>query len=186
MMCWVALDRARDLADQGLIPSRHAERWSAEATAIHEFVETRCFSAEKQRYTRTAGSDDLDASVLLGVLLSYGDAGSDRWARTIEAVRSELGSGPFVRRYTGEDGLGGSEGAFVACSFWLVEALARSGRVEDAVGLMDELVSRSNGVGLYSEEIDPASGAHLGNLPQGLSHLALISAALAIAGATPR
>jgi GH15 family glucan-1,4-alpha-glucosidase len=180
MMCWVALDRARDLAERGLIPSRHAARWSTEAQAIREFVETRCFSPEKQSYVRCAGSEELDASLLLGALLSYGDVRAERWGGTIEAVRRELGQGPFVRRYTGEDGLPGSEGAFLACSFWLVEALARNGRVEDAVTLMDELIGLANGVGLYAEEIDPATGAHLGNLPQGLSHLALVSAALAI------
>jgi GH15 family glucan-1,4-alpha-glucosidase len=184
MMCWVALDRARDLAERGLIPSRHARRWSTEARAIEEFVETRCFSEAKHSYVRYAGAEELDASLLLGVLLSYGGARSERWAGTIEAVRRELAEGPFVRRYTGEDGLAGSEGAFLACSFWLVEALARSGRVDDAVTLMDELTGLANSVGLYAEEIDPATGAHLGNLPQGLSHLALISAALAIAGAT--
>jgi GH15 family glucan-1,4-alpha-glucosidase len=180
MMCWVALDRAGDLADRGLIPNRHAERWRREAEAIQQFVETRCFSEKKGSYVRSEGSDELDASLLLGVLFSYGDPKSERWAGTIEAVRSELMQGPFVRRYTGEDGLAGSEGAFVPCSFWLAEALARTGRVEDAVALMDELVGLANDVGLYAEEIEPATGAFLGNFPQGLSHLALISAALAI------
>ncbi|HEU4979163.1 MAG TPA: glycoside hydrolase family 15 protein [Solirubrobacteraceae bacterium] len=186
MMCWVALDRARDLAERGLIPDRHAQRWRQEATLIEEFVETQCFSPEKRSYVRHAGSGELDASLLLGVLMSYGAPTSDRWSGTVEALRRELRDGPFVRRYSGEDGLGGSEGAFLACSFWLAEALARSGRVEDAAALMDELVGLANDVGLYAEEIDPATGAFLGNLPQGLSHLALISAALAIDGAADR
>jgi len=184
MMCWVALDRARDLAERGLIPDRHARRWATEAQAIEEFVETRCFSARKRSYVRSAGSDELDAGILLGALLAYGDVRSDRWAGTIDAVRRELTRGPFVLRYSGEDGVAGSEGAFLACSFWMAEALARTGRIGDAVVLMDELVGLANDVGLYAEEIDPATGAHLGNLPQGLSHLALISAALAIAEAT--
>ncbi len=186
MMCWVALDRARDLAGRGLIPGRHAGRWSAEAQAIQEFIETRCYSPRLGSYTRSADSEELDASLLLGVLLSYGDVATERWAGTIEAVRRELGDGPLVRRYSGEDGLAGSEGAFLACSFWLVEALARGGRVREAADLMDELVGLANDVGLYAEEIDAATGAQLGNLPQGLSHLALVSAAVAIEGATPR
>jgi GH15 family glucan-1,4-alpha-glucosidase len=184
MMCWVALDRAGDLAKRGVIPAGHAQRWLQEAESIQDFVETRCFSEEKRSYVRHAGSDELDASLLLGLLLSYGDPGSDRWAGTIEAVRRELQDGPFVRRYTGEDGLVGSEGAFLTCSFWLAEALARSGRLEDASRLMDQLVALANDVGLYAEEIEPATGAFLGNIPQGLSHLALISAALAVGEAT--
>jgi GH15 family glucan-1,4-alpha-glucosidase len=118
--------------------------------------------------------------VLLGVLFAYGDVKSTRWAGTIEAVRRELGHGPFVHRYTGEDGLEGSEGAFLSCSFWLVEALVLTGRVTEAVELMDELVGLTNDVGLFAEEVDPTTGAFLGNMPQGLTHLALISAALAI------
>ncbi len=180
MMCWVALDRACDLARRGVIPDRHAGRWLGEARSIQEFVETRCFSQEKGSYVRHPGSDEPDASLLLGVLLAYGDPGSDRWAGTIDAIRRELGNGPFLHRYTGEDGLTGSEGAFLTCSFWLAEALARSGRVDEAIQLMDQLVGLANDVGLYAEEIEPASGAFLGNFPQGLSHLALISAALAV------
>jgi GH15 family glucan-1,4-alpha-glucosidase len=186
MMCWVALDRARDLAERGLIPDGHAQRWFREAQSIQDFVETRCFSEGKRSYVRHAGSDELDASLLLGILIPYGDPGSDRWAGTVEAVRRELQSGPFVRRYTGDDGLTGSEGAFLTCSFWLAESLARSGRLEEATRLMDQLVALANDVGLYAEEIEPATGAFLGNLPQGLSHLALISAALAVAEATAR
>ncbi|HET7397864.1 MAG TPA: glycoside hydrolase family 15 protein [Intrasporangium sp.] len=181
MMCWVALDRAAALADRGLVPRRRRDRWRSEAAACGRFVEERCYSAALDSYVRFAGSEELDASVLLGLLSGYGDPGSPRWRTTVEAIRSALGHGPYLYRYSGEDGLAGSEGAFLSCSFWLVEALARTGRVSEARELMDRLTALANDVGIYAEEIDPATGGFLGNLPQGLTHLALISAATAIA-----
>ena len=127
-------------------------------------------------------AEELDASLLLAIILGYGGSEEhDRLASTVECIRDELGSGDLLYRYRGEDGLAGEEGAFLACSFWLVEALARLGRREEAAELMEELLARSNDVGLYSEEIDPTSGRFLGNLPQGLVHLALINAAVTLA-----
>jgi GH15 family glucan-1,4-alpha-glucosidase len=184
MMCWVALDRARKLAENGLIPRRHLDAWDTEAADIRGFVEQRCFSEARGSYLRSADSDELDASALLGLLSGYGQPRSERWISTVRTVRKELGQGPYVHRYTGDDGLVGTEGAFVSCSFWLAEALARVGLVDDATALVDELVALANDVGLYAEEIDPDTGAFLGNLPQGLSHLSLISAATAIAEET--
>lgn len=181
MMCWVALDRAARLAERSLIPAGQVARWSGQAAAIRDFVERECFSPRRQSYVRVAGGDELDASVLLGLLSGYGDAKSPRWDQTVSAVRSELGHGPYVHRYSGVDGLTGTEGAFVSCSFWLAEALARTGHIDDAVTLMDQLVGLANDVGLYAEEIDANTGAFLGNVPQALSHLSLISAAVAIA-----
>jgi len=181
MMCAVALDRANALAEQNLIPTRHLPRWRSEAAAIRAFVEAHCWSEEKRSYLRAAGSDDLDASLLLAVLHQYASPRDPRLRSTIDAISRELRDGPLVRRYSGDDGLPGSEGAFLACSFWLVEALARRGDREQASELMNDLVTVANDVGLYSEEIDPGSGAFLGNMPQGLSHLALISAAAALA-----
>jgi GH15 family glucan-1,4-alpha-glucosidase len=181
MMCWVALDRAGRLADHGALPRPHVAEWRRQAEEIGEFIELRCVSERRDGYTRSAGSEELDASVLLGLLSGYGDPRSARWGRTVETVRRELGHGPYVYRYTGEDGLAGGEGAFVSCSFWLAEALARVGRLADATALMNDLVALGNDVGLFAEEIEPSTGAFLGNLPQGLSHLSLISAATAIA-----
>jgi GH15 family glucan-1,4-alpha-glucosidase len=185
-MCWIALDRAARLAERGLIPGRHMTRWLEQARAISDFVERDCFSTRRQSYVRYAGGDELDAGVVLGLLAGYGEARSPRWVHTVDTIRGELGHGPYVRRYTGADGVAGEEGAFVSCSFWLAEALARTGRVAEAVSLMDQLIELSNDVGLYAEEIDPASGAFLGNLPQALSHLSLINAATAIATAGAR
>ena len=185
MMCWIALDRALDLAGRGIIPDKHATRWRAAAAEVREFIETRCWSEEKQSYVRFVGSQELDASLLLGALHGYADPSGDRLRATVDRVRSELGEGPYVRRYTGEDGVGGSGGAFLACSFWLVEALARSGRLDEATVLMDELLELGNDVGLYAEELEPKTAAFLGNMPQALSHLALITAAVALEQESP-
>jgi GH15 family glucan-1,4-alpha-glucosidase len=181
LMCWIALDRALALAAEGAIPGTNADRWRRERDAVAEFVETRCWSAEDGSYSRAAGSDDIDAGLLLAVLFAYGGGDESRLAGTVAAVRRRLASGPFVRRYSGDDGLPGREGAFLTCSFWLVDALARVGRLDDATALMEELLALANDVGLYSEEIDPAGGAFLGNFPQGLTHLALIGAATSCA-----
>ena len=179
MMCWVALDRAVGLAERGHLGGR-VDRWRAEKMAIETFIESRCWSEKMQSYTRSAGSDELDTSVLLGALHGYREPTHTRMTGTIDAIGRELGHGPFIYRYSGEDGLAGSEGAFLACSFWFVEALARSGRRSRALSLMADLLSRSNDVGLYAEEIDPRSGDFLGNFPQALTHLALISAAVSL------
>jgi GH15 family glucan-1,4-alpha-glucosidase len=186
MMCWVALDRAVRLSDTGHVPARHASTWRREAVAIREFIETRCWSQRLDSYTRHAGGEELDASVLLGVLFGYGAEDPGRLAATVTVLQRDLGRGPLVRRYSGEDGLRGAEGAFLCCSFWLADALARIGRVEEATELMQQLVALANDVGLYAEELDPHTNELLGNIPQGLVHLALINAAVSIAAASGR
>jgi GH15 family glucan-1,4-alpha-glucosidase len=178
MMCWIALDRASRLADGGDIPAAGAARWRSEAQAIRQFVAERCWSPERRSYVRFAGADDVDASLLFPALLGYGgESERARLSQTLERIQAELGSGPLLHRYRGDDGLPGQEGAFLTCSFWLVDALARLGEPDRAAELMDELVSLANDVGLYAEEIDVATGAFLGNFPQALVHLALINAA---------
>jgi len=182
-MCWVALDRAVRLARAGRVPPGHAARWASEAAAIRRFVDERCWSDAKGSHVWYAGGEHLDASLLLLAIMRYDPPDSPRLRATVDAVRRELAAGPLLQRYTGDDGLAGGEGAFACCSFWLVEALAILGRRPDAERLMSDLVALANDVGLYAEEVEPTTGAFLGNFPQGLVHLALISAAIAMHGA---
>jgi GH15 family glucan-1,4-alpha-glucosidase len=178
--CWIALDRACKLAERGAIPDR-SMRWRAAADELREFIETEGWDDELGSYVRATDLREPDASLLTMPLLGYGDPKGDRTCSTIDTVERELRKGPFVYRYLGEDGVGGPEGAFLTCSFWLVEALAHAGRLDRAHALMDELVGLANDVGLYSEEIDPHTHDFLGNFPQALTHLALVNAAVGIA-----
>ena len=173
--CWVAFDRAARLAACGQIPDADADRWRAEAEAVAGFVEERCWWPERGSYRMAADMEALDASVLLAARMGYGDPSGERLNGTIDAVAEELDAGwPLLYRYTG---MASEEGAFVACSFWLVEALALAGRTDEARRRMDAMIEAANDVGLFSEEIDPDSHELLGNFPQGLSHLALVNAA---------
>jgi GH15 family glucan-1,4-alpha-glucosidase len=179
--CWVALDRALQLASQGETPADRTDVWRAESERIRAWVDEHCWSARRESLSFYAHTDELDASTLLAIRNGYLGPEDPRAASTIEALRDELGAGgPLLYRYSNQ---AGKEGAFLACSFWLVEALARTGRVKDAHRTMEELLALANDVGLYSEQLDPASGAFLGNFPQGLTHLALINAAAAVAAA---
>ena len=174
MSCWQALDRAARLVDLGQLPG-NGSRWRREAERIRAWVDEHCWSERRQAYALFAGSDRLDAGVLLGARFGF-DRGA-RMAATTRAVRDELGEGPWLYRYTG---MRAEEGAFVACTFWAVEALALTGQRDQARRLMEDALGALDGVALLPEMIDPASGDLLGNLPQALSHLALINAASAL------
>jgi GH15 family glucan-1,4-alpha-glucosidase len=191
VMCWVALDRAVRLAERGELPLARVERWRREAAAIERYVENDCWSDRLRSYTRIAGrpEDGVDASLLMLPLVGYrgyDGRSAERIHGTIDAVSRELRDGDFVYRYKGDDGVPGEEGCFLNCSFWLAEALAHDGRRDEASQLMQSLLARANDVGLYAEEVDPRTGAFLGNMPQALVHFALINAACAIRGPITR
>ena len=174
--CWSALDRAASLARAGQIDTSHAERWVRERDRIRDWVDAHCWSEARQSYTLHAGTERLDAAMLLAP--RFGFERSDRLALTRDAVQRELGHGPLVYRYSG---MQDEEGSFLCCAFWLVEAYALLGEQDRAVRQMDALLQTVSGnLGLLNEQMDPADRAMLGNVPQALSHLALIGAAIAI------
>ncbi len=169
--CRAALELAVRLADDGHLEG-DTDRWRHEAEAIRSFVEEECWSESRGAYALYAGSHDLDAAILRAASWHVFDR--DRLAATVEAIREELGEGPLLYRYSG---MREREGAFLACSFWLVGVLVQLDRVDEASSLLTELLQLGNDLGLYSEQIDPQTGELLGNFPQGLTHLALIGAA---------
>ncbi|MEJ3746372.1 glycoside hydrolase family 15 protein [Actinomycetes bacterium KLBMP 9797] len=182
LMGWLALDRALRIADTHWLPGRQRRRWQIARDAIVAEIQARGFDPAKAAYTRSYGSKDLDAALLVLPLTGIDDIESLRVRGTIDAIRDELSAGgPLLYRYPpGRDGLPGTEGAFLPCSFWLVQALARTGRCAEAIELFQALIERASPLGLYAEEMDPTTGAHLGNHPQTLTHAALVQAALAI------
>jgi GH15 family glucan-1,4-alpha-glucosidase len=182
LMGWLALDRALRIADTHRLPARQRQRWLTARDALTADVKARGYDPARGSYTRTYGSADLDAAVLVLPLLDIEDVESPRVRGTIDAIRDELSAGgPLLYRYPpGRDGLTGAEGAFLPCSFWLVQALACTGRHTEAVELFEALLDHANPLGLYAEEMDPSTGVHLGNFPQALTHAALVQAALAI------
>ncbi|HEY5431215.1 MAG TPA: glycoside hydrolase family 15 protein [Solirubrobacteraceae bacterium] len=182
MQCWIALDRALKLAGEGKIPSGHEDRWRHAAGRVRAFVEERCWSETLGAYARSADGEELDAGVLVGVFMDYETSDPQRFHRTVDRLRERLGAGPLLYRYTG---MPDTEGTFLACAFWIVHALVRLGRLDEAQTLMDELVGLGNDVGLFSEEMAADSHEMLGNFPQALTHLALINAATTYAEARP-
>jgi GH15 family glucan-1,4-alpha-glucosidase len=190
LMAWLALDRALRIAEHresgrrrvGRARARRRERWRRERDALAADIAACGFDATAGTFTRAYGSTELDAAVLVLPLLGMEPADSSRVHGTIDAIRRGLAAGgPLLYRYPpGRDGLAGTEGAFLPCSFWLVQALAASGRVDEAAELFDSLVDVASPVGLYAEEMDPHTRRHLGNYPQALTHAAFVQAALAI------
>jgi GH15 family glucan-1,4-alpha-glucosidase len=185
VMAWVVLDRAVKLAERFELEAP-LERWRQVRDEIHAEVCERGYDPERNTFTQYYGSKELDASVLNIPLVGFLPGDDERVTGTIDAVWKELGRDGFVSRYSTaetDDGLAGDEGQFLACSFWLVNALARNGRVSEARQLFERLIGLANDLGLLAEEYDVANKRQVGNFPQAFSHLTLILAARAISNA---
>jgi GH15 family glucan-1,4-alpha-glucosidase len=185
VMAWVVFDRAVRIAERYELEAP-VDRWKQTRDEIHHEVCERGYDAERRTFTQYYGSKELDASVLNIPLVGFLPGNDERVTGTIDAVWRELGRDGFVSRYSTaetDDGLPGDEGQFLACSFWLVSALALNGRVEEARALFERLVGLANDLGLLAEEYDVGRGRQVGNFPQAFSHLTLIVAARDISAA---
>ncbi|MEU9251883.1 glycoside hydrolase family 15 protein [Streptomyces sp. NPDC048270] len=184
VMAWVAADRAvRTLEGDPSIPG-DVERWRLMRDEVHRDVCENGYDPERGTFTQYYGSSELDAATLLIPRVGFLPPDDPRVIGTVDAVREELGRSGLVRRYSTEgptvDGLPGDEGAFLACSFWLADALHLTGRREEARTLFERLLAVRNDVGLLAEEYDPVSGRQLGNFPQAFSHVGLVNTALTL------
>jgi len=179
LQCWVALDRGVRLSRKRSFPSE-GRAWRRERDRIYKAIMSEGWNEKEQAFTQYFGSDAVDASALMMPLMLFVAPQDPRMVSTLARVRQELATDNLVLRYrtdqASSDGLPGTEGYFSVCSFWLVEAMARAGQVEEAQLLFEKLLGYANHLGLYSEEIGP-KGESLGNFPQALTHLGLISAA---------
>jgi GH15 family glucan-1,4-alpha-glucosidase len=178
VMCWVAVDRALRLAEKRSFPAPRA-RWLETRDAIYTDIMQNGWSTERESFVQSYGSNVLDASNLIMPLVFFLSPSDPRMTKTLDASMRELVSDSLVYRYDlekTEDGLAGGEGTFSMCTFWLVEALTRAGRVDEARLIFEKMLTYANHLGLYSEQIS-RTGEALGNFPQAFTHLSLISAA---------
>ncbi len=183
-MCWVALDRLIRLHEKEQLQAPASE-FAVQRDAIGREIEEHGYNEQLGSYVAELGGDEVDASLLLLGLHGYADPASDRMRGTCAVIRERLGVDGLLYRYPPDsDGLPGREGAFGICSFWACQLLAMQGETADATAEFEHLLSFANDVGLFAEEIDPESGAALGNFPQAFTHIGLINAALALAGAS--
>ncbi len=180
-LCWAALERGIQLANECMrrAPTR---RWAHARDELRRQIDRRGYDRRRGVYVQSFDRKALDASLLLLPTAGYLDWTDKRMIRTTHAVWEDLDAGEgLLYRYRRKDGLPGQEGAFLCCSFWLVECLARQGDVVEARSVFERALSTANDLGLFSEQVDPRTGGLLGNFPQGLTHLSHISAAVALA-----
>lgn len=182
LMAWLALDRALRIAATHRVRGSRTSTWRRERDTIAQEVRSRGVDQARDTYVWKYGSPDLDAALLILPVLDLEPVGSPLVKGTIEAVRRELEVEPgLLYRYRPQaEGLDGTEGVFLPCSFWLVQALARTGRVNEAAEVYERVLGYANDVELWSEEMDPVSKEYLGNYPQAFTHATLIQAALAL------
>jgi GH15 family glucan-1,4-alpha-glucosidase len=179
-MCWAALDRGVKLAED-LGRKAPLSLWKKTRNEVCRAIEKRGYDAERGVFIQAFDKPEMDASLLLLPTVGFVAYEEERMIRTTDAIRKDLQEDGLLRRYpAGNDAMEGKEGVFLACSFWLVECLARQGRVDEAHEVFKHALSTANDVGLFSEEYDSAAREMLGNFPQGLSHLSLIVAAVAL------
>jgi GH15 family glucan-1,4-alpha-glucosidase len=182
VMSWVAFDRALRIARDRGFPAPE-DAWTTIRAQIYNEIMDKGWSEEKQSFVQYYGGDAIDASALLISLTKFTGAADPRMLSTIDRIQRELTRAPHVYRYNVElaasDGLAGEEGTFSICSFWLVEALARAGRVEEAELALEQMLTYANHLGLYAEEVGPG-GEALGNFPQAFTHLSLIEACYSV------
>ena len=186
VMIWAAFDRGIRGVEEFDLPGP-VELWRRVRDEVHDDILRNGYDAERGTFTQYYGGSGTDAALLQLPQIGFIDADDPRMLGTVDAIERELMHDGLLLRYrteTNVDGLPGDENPFLACSFWLVEQYAASNRLEDAKALMRRLNSFVNDVGLLSEQVDPVSGAHMGNTPQALSHLTLVRAADAIAKVT--
>ena len=176
LMCWLALDRAIDLADSAAMVGDTA-RWRTQREAIRQQIQTRAWNRELGAFTRTIDGTELDAAALVAPLIGFLPADDPRCRGTRSAVTERLSDHGLLRRYSGTDGVTGSEGVFLLCSLWLADNHTLDGDWDRAAELLERVLRTGNDLGLLAEEADPATDAPLGNFPQGLTHLGVIQTA---------
>jgi GH15 family glucan-1,4-alpha-glucosidase len=179
-MCWVALDRAINLADR-LDANDRVDGWKRSREEIADAILTHGWNEKAGAFTQSFGSEELDASNLMMPIVGFLPADDPRMVATINATADRLTDDRgLVYRYLAHDGLEGEEGTFLLCTFWLAHALALAGEVDRARDTFEKAITYVNDVGLLAEEVDAGTGELLGNFPQAFSHIGLVNAAWAI------
>jgi GH15 family glucan-1,4-alpha-glucosidase len=178
--CWMALDRAVRLVESGRLDG-DVTTWRRERDAVASWLLSE--GSPDGWYVQAAGHPLADAATLLIPALGFLPPAHPSVLATIDVIQRDLSDGVHVHRYRSPDGLAGDEGAFLLCSFWLLDALIHARRLEEAEALLERLLGLSNDVGLYAEMVDPSTGEHLGNTPQAFTHMAVVTSCSAISAA---